>query len=455
MEKASASSVLSLGPRLIPSPLRLSRSIGADLPPYVADDALVLKDVEFESARAAGALDPTKTFERAGPREHLFFEPAKTRVAIVTAGGLCPGINNVVRSAVLQLVFAYGVKDIFGVRYGFDGLNPASKLPLARLGPDNVRHIHTRGGTVLGTARGLHPPEAMLETIMRDRIDILLVIGGDGSMRGAHALFEEAARRGVQLAVVGVPKTIDNDVAFVEKTFGFETAVAHARDAIDAAHTEAVSTRNGIGLVKLMGRDAGFIAAHASIASHDVNACLVPEVPYELEGPSGLLAYLEHRLVVRGHAVVVAAEGCGRSLAANLAPSTLANSATEPRATRDASGNLRFSAAALDIGPYLKDTILRHFAGRNTAVVLKYIDPSYMLRGVAVDAMDAVFCDALARDAVHAAMAGKTDVMVGRWNSVFTHVPLPLALSEKKRIDPNGELWRSVLEATGQPRLVG
>ncbi|MCL2779577.1 MAG: ATP-dependent 6-phosphofructokinase [Polyangiaceae bacterium] len=455
MEKARASSVLSLGPRLIPSPLGLSRRIGDDLPPYVADDALVLKDVEFESARAAGALDPSKTFERAGPREHLYFEPAKTRVAIVTAGGLCPGINNVVRSAVLQLVFAYGVKDIFGVRYGFDGLNPASKLPLARLGPDNVRHIHTRGGTVLGTARGLHPPDAMLETLMRERIDVLLVIGGDGSMRGAHVLFEEAARRGVPLAVVGVPKTIDNDVAFVDKTFGFETAVAHARDAIDAAHTEAVSTRNGIGLVKLMGRDAGFIAAHASIASHDVNACLVPEVPYELEGPAGLLAYLEHRLVVRGHAVVVAAEGCGRSLAANLAnvAPNPANKTGEQPATRDASGNLRFSAAALDIGPYLKDTILRHFAGRNVAVVLKYIDPSYMLRGVAADAMDAVFCDALARDAVHAAMAGKTDVMVGRWNGVFTHVPLPLALSETKRIDPNGELWRSVIEATGQPRL--
>jgi 6-phosphofructokinase 1 len=347
---------------------------------------------------------------------------------------------------VLQLFYAYGVKDIVGVRFGFAGLDPAANLPLLRLTPDNVRHIHAHGGTMLGTSRGQSAQAAtMLETIVRERIDILIIIGGDGTMRGAHVLFEEAARSKVPIAIVGIPKTIDNDVAFVDKTFGFETAVARAREAINAAHTEAVSTRRGIGLVKLMGRDAGFIAAHASIASHDVNACLGPEVPYDLEGPSGLLAYLERRLALRGHAVVVAAEGCGRCLADQ--------EAEERPSLRDPSGNLRFSSAALDIGPYLKNAIEHHFTARGQPVVLKYIDPSYMLRGVPADAMDAVFCDALARDAVHAAMAGKTDVMVGRWRGDFTHVPLPLAFTGGKRIDPNGDLWLSVIEATGQPRL--
>lgn len=427
----------------MPSPLGLSRRLGAELPAYSADDATVLKDVELEHASVP---DLSKSFERAGPREQLFFDPAKTRAAILTAGGLCPGINNVVRSVVLQFHYAYGVKNVFGIRFGFAGLDPASHLPLRHLGPDDVRYIHTHGGTMLGTSRGPHPPEVMLETLVREQIDILLIIGGDGTMRGAHMLFEEASRRAVPLSIIGIPKTIDNDVPFVDKTFGFETAVARAREAIDAAHTEAMSTRNGIGLVKLMGRDAGFIAAHASIASHDVNACLVPEVPYALEGPSGLLAYLEHRLALRGHAVLVAAEGCGRCL--------VERPAEDGAELRDASGNLRFSSAELDIGRYLKTVIEKHFADRGDPVVLKYIDPSYMLRGVPADAMDAIFCDALARDAVHAAMAGKTDMMVGRWHGIFTHVPLPLALSGSKRIDPDGELWLSVIEATGQPRFI-
>ncbi len=433
--------VRTLGPRTFRSPLGLSTVLGDGVPDYVDDRTRILFDVEL---LAGIAFDPTRAFEKAGPRESLFFDPTSVRAAIVTSGGLCPGINDVIRSIVLHLHHKYGVKDVLGIRYGFEGLDPACGHEPMILDPEAVRHIHTRGGTVIGTSRGRREPAVMMDTLERLGVDILFAIGGDGTMRAAHVIAEEALRRGRKLAVVGVPKTIDNDVAYVDKTFGFETAVSMAKVAIDAAHTEALSARNGVGLVKLMGREAGFIAAHATLASHDVNVCLVPEVRYELDGEHGLLAWLERRLAARGHAVIVAAEGCGKFL---VPTETLA-------APRDPSGNLRFAARELDIGAHLRGRIEQHFRDRHLPLTLKYIDPSYMIRGVPANAMDAVFCDQLARNAAHAAMAGKTDVLVGRWHRGFTHVPLALALSAVKRIDPDRELWLAVTETTGQPRFV-
>ncbi len=428
--------VRTLGPCKVPSPLKLSKTPHDEVPDYVEDDARVLFEIEL---RRGEVIRPDESFEKAGPRDLLYFEPKKVRAAVVTSGGLCPGINNVIRSIVLQLTYKYEVPEVVGFRYGFAGLDPSSEHPPSRLGPDQVRYIHTRGGTVLGTSRGRVDPAVMVDTLERLAIDVLFTIGGDGTMRAAHALAEEALRRGRPLAVVGIPKTIDNDIPYVDKTFGFETAVSMARVAIDAAHTEALSAQNGLGLVKLMGREAGFIAAHATLASRDVNVCLLPEVHFEMDGPTGLLAYLEERLRNRGHAVVVVAEGCGKLLAHD--------------GPRDASGNLRFGSRELDIGAHLKDRICAHFESRKIPLSLKYIDPSYMIRGVPANAMDAVFCDELARYAVHAAMAGKTDVMIGRWHRSFTHVPLPLALSTTKRIDPDRELWLAVTETTGQPHF--
>ena len=427
--------VPTLGTCEVPSPLHLSTKYGDQIPDYVPDAARVLFQVELGPGQR---LDTSKAFEKAGPRERIFFDPAKTRAGIVTSGGLCPGINNVIRSVVLQLFHKYGVKEILGFRYGFAGLNPASGYAPIELGPDTVDKIHTQGGTMLGTSRGAQDPAVMLDTLEANRVDVLFAIGGDGTMRGAHALAEEARRRGRSLAIVGIPKTIENDIAYVDKTFGFETAVSVARLAIDAANTEAISAPGGVGLVKLMGREAGFIAAHATLASHDVNVCLVPEVPFQLDGERGLLAHLEQRLRSRGHAVIVVAEGCGARLASDGAP-------------RDASGNIRFQASELDIGKHLRERITAYFGEKKLPLTLKYIDPSYMIRGVPADAIDAIFCAELARSAVHAAMAGKTDIMVGRWHRAFTHVPLPLAMSRKKRIDPERELWRAVLETTGQP----
>ncbi len=434
--------VACLGERTLPSPLALSTTKGDAVPDYVLDGTLVLGNIEL---LPGARTDAPQAFEKAGPHDRIFFDPVKARAAILTSGGLCPGINNVIRSIVLELVHKYGVECVEGIRYGFAGLNPASGTPEpVPLGPAEVSEIHAFGGTVLGTSRGPQTPDTMLDVLLARGIDMLFVIGGDGTMRGAHAIAEEAKRRGARLSVVGVPKTIDNDIPYVDKTFGFETAVAMARMAIDAAHTEARSARNGVGLVKLMGRAAGFIAATASVASHDVNACLIPEVPFKLEGEGGLFEWLERRLGERQHAVIVVAEGCGASLAQDAAS----------QSSRDASGNVRFGTEALDIGRYLERSILAHFQSRGLPLTLKYIDPSYMLRSVPAGAIDAVFCASLARHAVHAAMAGKTDMMVGVRHGVFVHVPLPLVLAEKKRVDPDGELWLAVTESTGQPRFV-
>lgn len=431
--------VRTLGAATIPSPLGLSTVHDDGVPDYVPDDLRVL----YETELAAGDRpDPSRSFEKAGPRERLFFDPTTTRAGILTAGGLCPGINNVIRSLVLHLVHRYRIAEVLGFRFGFAGLDPASNHQPISLQPADVGHVHTRGGTMLGTSRGSHPAAVMVDTLIAHRIGALFVIGGDGTMRGAHAIAEEIARRELPIAVVGIPKTIDNDVPFVDKTFGFDTAVAMARVAIDAAHTEALSVQNGIGLVKLMGRNAGFIAAHAALASHEVNVCLVPEAPFEVDGPRGLLAYLTSRLAQRGHAVIVVAEGCGLRLARTGA------------GPQDASGNVAFQAAELDIGAYLKNRIADHFEHAGIPITLKYIDPSYMLRGVPASAMDAVFCDELARNAAHAAMAGKAAVMIGRWHRSFTHVPFGLVTSEQRRVDLDKELWLAVTETTGQPRLI-
>ncbi len=426
--------VSTLGPATIASPLRLASRAA-----FVADGSLILRDIEVPRRRVPG--EP-RGFEKAGPRAQIFFEPKQITVGIVSAGGICPGINDVIRSVVMELHHGYGVERILGFRYGFAGLDATCGYEPIVLDPMSMRDIHARAGTVLGTSRGPREPSKIVDTLARLNVDVLLVIGGDGTMRAAHAVHEEVVRRGLSIGIVGIPKTIDNDIPFVDKTFGFESAVATACLAIDAAHAEARSVVNGVGLVKLMGRNAGFIAAHATLASHDVNACLVPELPLDLRGDGGFLAWLEERVVRRGHAVVVVAEGCASALLEGAGPPSL-----------DASGNVHFPSLDHDVGRVLKEAIELHFARRKLPLTLKYIDPSYMVRATRASSEDAVFCDALARNAVHAAMAGKTDMMVGRWHRCFTHVALELVLAHSKRLDPAGDLWREVVESTGQPRF--
>jgi 6-phosphofructokinase 1 len=431
--------IRTLGACDVPSPLNLSSVQGDQIADYITDAHRVRLVAEYlEGHPPAEDLG----FEKAGPRARLFFEPGRTRAAFVSCGGLCPGTNTVLRSAVLELVHKYGVRDILGYRYGFHGLNPAFGAPPLAIGVEHVLHIHRQGGSFLGMSRGRERVETMVDTLVRDRVNILFCIGGDGTLRGAHAIHEEVARRGLPIAIVGIPKTIDNDVAWVDKTFGYDTAVEMAKLAIDAAHTEAASALNGVGLVKLMGRDSGFIAAAATLASREVNFCLIPEVEWQLDGPYGLLEALEKRLEARKHAVIVVAEGCGSMLVRG------------GEVERDASGNVRYAADEADIGPHVRDAIVAHFKHKGIPLTLKYIDPSYMIRGVPANASDSIFCDTLARFAVHAGMAGKTDLVIGRWNGVFTHVPIPLATSRRKQVDTDGTLWLAVTEATGQPVLL-
>jgi len=375
-------------------------------------------------------------FEPAGPRRQIYFDSAKLACGIVTCGGLCPGINNVIRAIVLTLTYRFGVRRILGFRYGYAGLTPRSEHPPLPLTVETVDRLHESGGTLLGTSRGPQDIGEMVDTLVRNEIGILFAIGGDGTLRGASALAREIARRGLHIGVIGVPKTIDNDILWTERSFGFTTAVEAARTVIVGAHEEARGAWNGIGLVKLMGRQSGFIAAHATLANSDVNFCLVPEVPFVLDGDDGLLRALERRLDRKHHAVIVVAEGAGQDLVA------------EPGdVKRDASGNVKLG----DIGPLLRDRIARHFAEHRKETSIKYIDPSYSIRSLPANSIDAEFCLALGQHAAHAGMAGRTDMMVGYWNQRFTHVPIAVATTRRRQLDPQGALWQRVLEVTGQP----
>ncbi len=375
------------------------------------------------------------SFELAGPRPSLFFDPSNTRAGIVTCGGLCPGLNSVIRSVFLELYHCYGVKEVLGFRHGYQGLDPARAPEPVALTCELVEDIHREGGTVLGTSRGPVDIAAGVENLIRRRVDILFTIGGDGTQRGGHLLHHEAARRGYPLAVVGIPKTIDNDVPFVAPTFGYSTAVEEASKALQCAHTECHSVQNGISLVKLMGRETGFIAAGATIASQEANFTLVPEVPFKLGGERGFLAALQRRVLKRGHALIVVAEGAGQNLL------------HDPIVNRDASGNVKLK----DIGGFLLAEIASHFQARNVPVTLRYFDPSYLIRSVPANAEDSILCDLYARNAVHAAMAGKTGLVIGLLHDNFIHVPIDLLTSETKRLDPNSSTWHAVLAATGQP----
>lgn len=372
------------------------------------------------------------SLEAAGPRETIFHDPAWTRAGIVTCGGLCPGLNNVIKGLVQVLWFDYGVRNIFGIPYGYRGLNPAYGYSPMILNPDVVDAIQEDGGTILGSSRGNQDAKVMVDTLMRLNINVLFCIGGDGTLRGAHDIAQEIKKRHQPISVIGIPKTIDNDLNLIDRTFGFETAVLSATDVITSAHNEANGAFNGLGLVKLMGRDSGFIAAYAALATTVVNICLVPEVPFTLDG---LFKALESRYSNgKTHAVVTVAEGAGQELFKG-----------QPE-RRDASGNILKN----DIGEFLTRKIKEHFDKVGKEINIKYFDPSYMVRSIPAQGTDAIFCFQLAEAAVHAGMAGKTDMVVGSMNNAFSHVPIEYAVSERKKINPNGALWHAVLGITRQ-----
>lgn len=425
-----------LGNCTIESPLKLSEVVGDGIFNFVEDEDRVLYDPTlkcFLDCKEKGELPIS--FEKAGPRKNIYFDPSKCKAAIVTCGGLCPGLNDVIRSLVMHMHYRYGLSRVIGFQYGYEGFIPKYKHPVVELTPDLVEPIHLSGGTILGSSRGPQSVAEIVDTLERMNINILFAIGGDGTLRGAYEISQEIEKRGLKIAVAGIPKTIDNDINLIERSFGFETAFSIATTVLRDAHNEARGAYNGIALVKLMGRDSGFIAAHAALSIQEVNFVLLPEMDFDVHGENGFLNALKMRLQERHHSLVVVAEGAGQSLFNDMD--------TE----YDASGNIKLN----DVGLYLKEEIIKEFKSQNFPFSIKYIDPSYIIRSAPANANDSKFCNQLAQNAVHAVMAGRTGFVVGHWNNQFTLLPIPIAIKESKRINLESELWWNVLETTGQP----
>jgi 6-phosphofructokinase 1 len=428
--------VKSLGKGNVVSPLKQSQREDSPVYKFVEDNDRIVYDNSLEYYNNCKTTGETPVcFEKAGPKETIFFEPAKTKVGIVTCGGICPGLNNVIRGIVNQLFYRYGISRVLGFKYGFEGFISDFNHEVVELTPEMVSDIHIAGGTILGTSRGNQDVCKIVDTMEIMNINILFCIGGDGTLRGAHAIHEEISKRKLKIAIAGIPKTIDNDIDLIQKSFGFETAFSIANDIIRNAHNEASGAYNGIAVVKLMGRDSGFIAASASLATQEVNFVLVPEISFDLYGPRGFLKVLRKRLETKHHAVVVVAEGAGQELFES------------GENKKDASGNVLHK----DIGVFLKGKIKEEFDSKEFPYSIKYIDPSYIIRSAPANPNDSKFCTLLAQNAVHAALAGKTDFVVGYWNNEFTLLPIPMAVANRRKIDVEGELWWNVLEATGQP----
>jgi 6-phosphofructokinase 1 len=417
----------------VESPVRAH--LGDEAMHFVGEADKVLIDDRLSQVRS-GQVDPSAipAFELAGPRNRIFYEPTRVRAGIVTCGGLCPGLNNVIRGLVFELWFAYGVRRILGFRYGYEGLSAEGMVPL-ELTPGTVVDIHQQGGTFLGSSRGNQDPAVMAQMLAERGVDMLFVVGGDGTIRGAQELAAELKARSLPIAVVGVPKTIDNDIHFIDRSFGFESAYSAAVEVIRAARAEAIGARDGIGLVKLMGRHSGFVACNAVLAAGGVDLVLIPENPLKLEGPGGMYSYVERVLDRQGFAVIVVAEGAAQEHFQDLTGS-------------DKSGNKKLG----DVGGLVRGKLEQHFSGLGRPLTVKYLDPSYAIRSVPASPSDSVYCWHMARNAVHAAMAGNTDMLIGRWHGRFVHVPMSLATRARKHVDLHDDLWMSVIEATGQPR---
>ena len=429
-----------LGPCKIKSPIQLSKSHGDMVANYVYDNEFVRYNVDVfnEESKEDEECYKKNLIEKAGPREHIYFNPKHVNAGICTCGGLCPGLNDVIRAIVRCLWNRYGVRRIRGIRFGFKGFFSEQGFDTIDLNPDIVDDIHKTGGSFLGTSRGGGDRVTeIVDAIEALNMNMVFILGGDGTQRGSLDIANEIEKRGLKVAVVGIPKTIDNDLIFIQRSFGFDTAVQKATEAVAAAHMEAHSHINGIGLIKLMGRESGFIATATALASHETNFCLIPEIPFDLDGESGFLAELEKRIVNRHHAVVIVAEGAGQEH-------------LKATGEHDASGNIKLG----DIGVFLKDKITEYFKEKKIHINLKYIDPSYQIRSAQANPSDSIYCERLGNNAVHAAMAGKTKIVIGLVHNKYVHLPIRLVTAKRNKVNPEGSMWRDAIDATGQPTLM-
>ncbi|MDR0720425.1 MAG: ATP-dependent 6-phosphofructokinase [Treponema sp.] len=431
-------SIDELGKRSIKSPIAMSTTEGDLIANYVTDDQYIQYKTQGIKLGVQAPLKRSHVMECAGPREMIYFTPAHVHAGIVSCGGLCPGINDVIRAIVRCLWYRYGVKRISGIQYGYKGFLPDYQYGVMQIDPDIVDDIHKIGGTFLGSARGGGREVGKIVDAMEQlNLNMLFTIGGDGTQHGSLDISEEIEKRRLKIALVGIPKTVDNDFDIIDRSFGFNTAVDRAVEVVSAAHMEASSAINGIGLVKVMGRESGFIAACTALASHEVNFVLIPEVPFNLEGYNGFLTHLEKRIVSRHHALIVVAEGAMQEQLLQ-------------EKKYDAGGNLKMA----DVGTYLRDRIIKYFDEKKIEINLKYIDPSYIIRSSPANTSDSIYCERLGNAAVHAAMAGKTKLIIGMVNGHFVHIPIKAVIQSRNHVDPEGNLWRDTLDATHQPALM-
>ena len=414
-----------LGPAKIKTPLKKARHIDESVPVTLMLTSEELTELDDSILQ--------KEFEKAGPRKKIYFDPSKTRCAIVTCGGICPGINDVIRAIVMEAFYHYGIRKVLGITNGLRGFIPKYGYDVQELTPHGVSHIHQFGGTILSSSRGLQDPEEIVDSLERLNVNILFVIGGDGAMRAAKSIVNEVSRRKRKIAIIGIPKTIDNDINFITRSFGFDTAVEKAAEVIQCAHVEATGVDRGVGLVKFMGREAGFIAAQATLALQEVNFLLVPEQRFALDGEGGLINAVERRLNERKHALIVCAEGAGQDLLGG-------------KLERDPSGNPKLG----DICGLIVDRLKAHFTAKDLEMNMKFFDPSYLIRSVPANAGDRVYCGFLGQNAMHAAMAGKTGMVVTRLKSSMVHLPLDLVAVKRRSININSDWWCAVMESTGQ-----
>lgn len=418
-----------------PNPLQDNPAYSVVKQYFVNEDDTVAQKIVVHKSSPRGTH-----FRRAGPRQKVCFESDEVHACIVTCGGLCPGLNTVIREIVCGLYHMYGVNKVLGIEGGYRGFYSRNTVSLT---PKIVNDIHKRGGTILGTSRGGHDTSKIVDSIQDRGINHVYIIGGDGTQKGASVIYEEIQRRGLKVAVAGIPKTIDNDIPVIDKSFGFDTAVEEAQRAINAAHVEAESIENGVGIVKLMGRYSGFIAMYATLASRDVDCCLIPESPFYLEGPGGLFEFMEKRLKENGHMIIVTAEGAGQELFSE---------SMRKMDQQDASGNKQLQ----DVGLWITQKIKEHFTSlQKMAINLKYIDPTYMIRAIPGNASDNVYCTLLAHSAIHGAMAGYTGFIVGPVNGRHAYIPFNRVIEKQKKVVITDRMWARLLSSTNQPSFLG
>ncbi|KAI5062924.1 hypothetical protein GOP47_0021471 [Adiantum capillus-veneris] len=414
-----------------PSPLQYNSAYSAMKQYFVDPGEVVARNVVEKFSSVGDGM----YFRRAGPSEKVYFKPEEVHACIVTCGGLCPGLNTVIREIVCGLWNQFGVENIIGMEGGYRGFYARNTI---QLDPKIVNDIHKRGGTILGTSRGGHHTAKIVNSIQDRGINQVYIVGGEGTQKGASFIYEEIRRRDLKVCIAGIPKTIDNDIDIIDRSFGFDTAVEEAQRAINAAHVEAESIQNGVGLVKLMGRYSGHIAMYATLASRDVDCCLIPEVPFYLEGEGGLYEYIERRLHENKHVVIVVAEGAGQDL-------MIQNGAALPKC--DASGNKQL----LDVGLWLAQKLKDHFSDRKEGIYLKYIDPTYMIRAIPSNASDNIYCTLLAQSAINGAMAGYSGFTVGPVNGRHAYIPTSRITENPKRISIADRMWARLLSSTNQP----